>query len=171
MTVRTLRSDTAPKYRLRFLLQEFHLPFGITLIGRGDDCHITLFDPAVSRKHARIIVDDRCAIIDDLQSRNGCRVNGKRITGPTDLSEGDRIRIGTQELVFGVASETSHVQRRDTGSLCFCAACRTPYAIEMNACPQCGSTFRAVNGPVDGEEDDRTTQPLKRRPSAPPRAR
>src|SRR5262245_53911418 len=45
MTVRTLRSDTAPKYRLRFLLQEFHLPFGITLIGRGDDCHITLFDP------------------------------------------------------------------------------------------------------------------------------
>jgi len=169
MTVRTLRSDAAPRYRLRFLLQEFHLPFGITLVGRGEDCHITLFDPSVSRQHARIIVDDRCVILDDLGSRNGCRVNGKRITGPTELVEGDRIRIGTQELVFGIASETSHVQRRDTGSLCFCAACRTAYAIEMNACPQCGSTLRGPASLGDYEDDDRTTQPLRRRSSRPPR--
>jgi predicted component of type VI protein secretion system len=170
MTVRSLRSTAAPKYRLRFLLQEFHLAFGITLIGRGEDCHITLFDSSVSRQHARIIVDDRCAIIDDLKSRNGSRVNGKRIDGPVELSEGDRIRIGTQELVFGTTSETSHVQRRDTGSLCFCAACRTAYAKEMNACPHCGSTLR---GPASlsecDDEFDRTTQPLRRRSSRPPR--
>jgi hypothetical protein len=170
MIVRSLRSTAAPKYRLRFLLQEFHLPFGITLIGRGEDCHVTLFDSSVSRRHARIIVDDRCAIIDDLKSRNGCRVNGKRIDGPTELCEGDRIRIGTQELVFGTTAETSHVQRRDTGSICFCAGCRTAYAHEMNACPQCGSTLR---GPANlGELDDdfdRTTQPLRRRSSPPSR--
>jgi pSer/pThr/pTyr-binding forkhead associated (FHA) protein len=169
MTVRSLRSTAAPKYRLRFLLQEFHLPFGITLIGRGEDCHITLFDSSVSRQHARIIVDDRCAIIDDLKSRNGCRVNGKRITGPTELSEGDRIRIGTQELVFGTTSETSHVQRRDTGSLCFCAACRSAYPKEMNACPQCGSTLRGPSSLAEDDEEDRTTQPLRRRSSRPPR--
>jgi predicted component of type VI protein secretion system len=156
------------------LLQEFNLPFGITLIGRGDDCHITLFDSSVSRRHARIIVDDRCAIIDDLKSRNGCRVNGKRIQGPTELSEGDRIRIGTQELVFGTTSETSHVQRRDTGSLCICNACRTAYAKEMNACPQCGATSRGPastgepSGEPEAEDDELTTQPRRRRSSLPP---
>src|SRR5258706_6808817 len=127
MALSTLRSESSPRYRLRFLLQEFNLPFGITIVGRGDDCQITLFDPSVSRQHARIIVDDRCAIIEDLKSRNGCRVNGKRIQGPTQLVEGDRIRIGTQELVFGTASETSHVQRRGAGSPCFFAAGRPAY--------------------------------------------
>jgi hypothetical protein len=51
------------RYRLRFLLQEFDLPAGQTLIGRGDDCHITVFDPAISRRHARIFVDDQHALL------------------------------------------------------------------------------------------------------------
>src|SRR5689334_10535654 len=102
MTVNAVRSADSRKYRLRFLLQEFNLPFGITIIGRADDCQVTLLDPSVSRHHARIIVDDHCAILEDLRSLNGCRVNGARIRKPTDLVEGDRIRIGTQELVFGV---------------------------------------------------------------------
>ena len=168
MTMRTLRSDVAPKYRLRFLLQEFNLPFGITIIGRADDCHITLFDPSVSRQHARIIVDDRCAIIEDLRSRNGCRVNGVKISGVVELSEGDRIRIGTQELVFGGAYESSHVQRRDTGSLCFCAACRTAYAKEMDACPHCGATARGP-GSSAGVEDEPMTGSRRRRSSPPSR--
>jgi predicted component of type VI protein secretion system len=172
MAVSTVRSK-APRYRLRFLRQEFNLPFGITTIGRGDDCHITLFDTSVSRRHARIIVDDRCAILEDLRSRNGCRVNGKRIRGPTMLWEGDRIRIGTQELVFGTASETSHVQRRNTGSLCYCASCRAAYAAEMKACPQCGSTQQGPS--ATSEEDDPieptepTTDPRRRRSVPPPR--
>jgi len=168
MTVRTLRSEAAPKYRLRFLLQEFNLPFGITIIGRADDCQVTLFDPSVSRQHARIIVDDRCAIIEDLKSRNGCRVNGVRIRGPVELAEGDRIRIGTQELVFGGAYESSHVQRRDTGSICFCAVCRTAYASEMGSCPHCGATAR---GPASsaGGDDESVTQPRRRRAGPPSR--
>jgi hypothetical protein len=149
------------------LLQEFNLPFGITLIGRGDDCHVTLFDPSVSRQHARIIVDRRCAIIEDLHSRNGCRVNGVRIDRPIELAEGDRIRIGTQELVFGAVHESSHTQRRDTGSICYCAVCRTAYAKEMDVCPQCGSSVRGPSSAGDfGEED--ATHSRRRRASSPP---
>jgi hypothetical protein len=172
MTIGTARSNTAPKHRLRFLLQEFNLPLGITLIGRAEDCQVTLLDPSVSRHHARIVVDDRCATIEDLQSRNGCRINGKKISGPTLLAEGDRIRIGTQELVFGSTTETSHVQRRVTGSICFCAACRTAYAKEMNVCPQCGATARgpaSATEPSDDGDDPRTTQPNRWRSSPPSR--
>jgi predicted component of type VI protein secretion system len=165
MSASTVRPESAPRYRLRFLLQEFHLPFGITLIGRGEDCQITLFDASVSRQHARIIVDDRCAIIDDMRSRNGSRVNGRRINGPTTLREGDRIRIGTQELVFGIAYETSHVQKRNTGSICFCESCKSAYAQEMNACPHCGST--AMSG--EWEEEDASHCRRRKRSSPPSR--
>ena len=166
MSASTVRSESAPRFRLRFLLQEFNLPFGITLIGRGDDCQITLFDASVSRQHARIIVDDRCAILDDLRSRNGSRVNGRRIHGPTTLREGDRIRIGTQELVLGVAYETSHVQKRNTGSICFCESCNAAYAQEMNGCPHCGSTATAARW---GEEEDASHLRRRRRSSPPSR--
>ena len=168
MALGTLRSESAPRYRLRFLLQEFNLPFGITIIGRGEDCQISLFDPSVSRQHARIIVDDRCAIFEDLKSRNGCRVNGKRIHGPTQLVEGDRIRIGTQELVFGVSLETSHVQRRNTGSLWLCSECQTAYAKEMEACPHCGSTAGGGPSSAADAEEEANTHLRRRRPSVPP---
>jgi len=152
MTVNAAQSDVLRRYRLRFLLQEFHLPFGVTIIGRADDCHVTLFDPSVSRRHARIIVDEHRAIIEDLGSLNGCRVNGVRIVGSVDLVEGDRVRIGTQELVFGGAYESSHVQRRQTGSLCYCGGCHTAYAEEMGSCPACGS--KAREPPITGEVED-----------------
>ena len=45
------------RYRLRFLLQEFDLPRGTTLIGRSSECQVTIEDPLVSRQHARILID------------------------------------------------------------------------------------------------------------------
>jgi hypothetical protein len=161
------------RYRLRFLLQEFDLAAGPTLIGRGDDCHITIFDPAISRRHARIFVDDQHAVLEDLGSRNGCRVNGIPVKEPTELSDGDRIRIGTQELVLSeVRPATSQVIHRQTGSLCFCAGCRAAYAKEMDSCPHCGSTLRGpnplVHGETDPEEDTENLPQDRRYASGPP---
>ena len=149
---------TGARYRLRFLLQEFDLPAGHTLIGRGEDCHITIFDPAISRRHARIFVDDRHALLEDLGSRNGCRVNGIPIKGMIELSDGDRLRIGTQELVLSeVHAATLSVIHRQTGSLCFCGSCRAAYAKEMDSCPHCGSTLCGPNplaqSDTDADED------------------
>jgi hypothetical protein len=128
------------RYRLRFLLQEFDLPQGETLIGRGPECRITIIDPLVSRNHARVWVEGDHATIEDLGSRNGSRVNDHMVVGKQPLCDGDRIRIGTQELVFTeVDAAAPSGERKATGFLCTCAHCQTPFPQEMKSCPNCGS--------------------------------
>lgn len=162
------RPQSSGRYRLRFLLQEYDLPMGSTLIGRGDDCHITIFDPSISRRHARIVTDNNSALFEDLGSRNGCRINGSYVREPTELSDGDRIRIGTQELVFSEVHTNSHVHYRQTGSICYCASCHAAYAKEMDWCPHCGSTLRGAS-PSGTESDEEMAQPSpRRRASGPP---
>jgi hypothetical protein len=128
------------RYRLRFVLQEFDLPRGVTVIGRSLECHLTIEDPLVSRRHARIVVGDGGAQIEDLESRNGVKVNGATIKQPTTLRNGDRLRIGTQELVFSRVDEAGRSHSRTTGQLRLCANCRQPYPREMLACPTCEAT-------------------------------
>jgi len=45
-------------------------------------------------------VADEVALLEDLGSRNGTLVNGERISSPTPLANGDRIKIGAASLVF-----------------------------------------------------------------------
>jgi hypothetical protein len=130
----------ATRFRLRFLLQEFTLTLGDTFIGRSHDCQITIFDPLISRRHARIRVFGDRAVLEDLGSRNGCRVNGALMQAPHPLTAGDRIRIGKHELVFAEVSAAAPVPReRQTGSLVICANCDTVYSGEMGMCPACWS--------------------------------
>ena len=74
---------------------------GGALVGRSRDCDIVLADANVSRRHAEI----RPAAagtwtIADLGSTNGVRVNGHQIQGAEALTAGDRIVLGTAEIVF-----------------------------------------------------------------------
>lgn len=135
-----MQYEGGTRFRLRFMLQEFELGPGDTLIGRSDECHITLFDPLISRKHARIQVLANSAVLEDLGSRNGCRVNGIAVRGRHTLAAGDRIRIGKHEFVFGECAAVVPAGReRQTGSLVFCAGCDSPYPGELGMCPNCGS--------------------------------
>lgn len=129
------------RYRLRFLLQEFDLPGQAVDIGRGPECHVTVEDPLISRRHARIEVRANEAEIEDLGSRNGVRINGRLIQGRSPLRHGDRIRLGTQELVFIVADERAAAVRT-TGYLSLCASCGKPYPEQAPACPHCGAIPR-----------------------------
>ncbi len=129
------------RYRLRFLLQEFDLPRGATILGRSTDCHVTIEDPLVSRHHARIVLTGDVAVVHDLNSRNGVKINGVAVKAPTELKDGDRLRIGTQELVFcRVVAAVGASSAKTTGFLRHCARCRMPYAQESGACPGCGAT-------------------------------
>lgn len=128
------------RYRLRFLLQEFDLPRGATILGRSSDCHVTIEDPLVSRHHARIVLDGDRAVVYDLNSRNGVKINGTPIKEPTELKDGDRLRIGTQELVFCRVEASPQAPSKTTGFLRHCARCRMPYPQEAGACPSCGAT-------------------------------
>ena len=44
------------RYRLRFLLQEFDLPRGATILGRSSDCHVTIEDPQPNLKNVTLII-------------------------------------------------------------------------------------------------------------------
>lgn len=140
------------RFRLRFLLQEIDLPQGETLIGRSTACHITLEDPLVSRTHARITVEPERALVEDLGSRNGLLVNGERVQAPTELFDGARIRVGTQEFVLGRVAESQTARKigQDTGFLCHCASCGLPYPNKMSECPSCGSTERFEEDTLSG---------------------
>jgi hypothetical protein len=136
------------RYRLRFVLQEVDLPRGVTVIGRSLDCHVTIEDALVSRRHAQLVVAENGVQIEDLGSRNGVKVNGSTIVGATPLRSGDRLRIGTQELLLTRVEEASRAQARTTGQLRFCANCRQPYPREMVACPTCEATEQTEDDTV-----------------------
>jgi predicted component of type VI protein secretion system len=88
------------RWRLRYLQHDLELSEGQFAVGRNATCQLSLDDPLVSRRHALLTVTGDGVTIEDLQSRNGVLVNGKRITGRTDVQVGDRILIGAQELTL-----------------------------------------------------------------------
>jgi len=69
---------------------------GVT-IGR-EGCEITLADPEVSRRHARIGSLDDALAIEDLGSANGTYVNGRKLSGVAELKDGDAVKMGNSSL-------------------------------------------------------------------------
>lgn len=70
------------------------------LIGRSPSAAIKLSDPTVSRLHARIERRGAHAYVEDLGSRNGTLLNGTQLAHESPLSPGDRVRVGSTEIVF-----------------------------------------------------------------------
>lgn len=72
------------------------------IIGRNKTADLSLADEKVSRKHAVLKFNskDKTFEIQDLDSLNGCHLNGKRIHGSKSLQSGDEIRIGDFFLIF-----------------------------------------------------------------------
>jgi len=81
----------------------FGLPEGDHVVGREPGVTVWLDSPRVSRRHARILVDNARATIDDLGSKNGTFVRDVRLTAPALLEAGDAIRIGPFTLIFRVS--------------------------------------------------------------------
>lgn len=76
------------------------LAYGETIIGRTPECTIQIIGPSVSRRHARLFVSAEGATIEDLRSLNGTFVGERRISEVTTLNDGDRIRIGKEQVRF-----------------------------------------------------------------------
>jgi len=76
---------------------------GRLVIGRHPACDIIIDASAVSRQHAAITIQDgHHTTIEDLRSRNGTVLNGRLLTAPQQLADGDQIQICEQLLVFSV---------------------------------------------------------------------
>ena len=70
-----------------------------TTFGRKPGNGVQLLDASVSGKHAEVVVDARGALVRDLGSTNGTRVNGERISEKR-LNGGDRVMFGTIDMIF-----------------------------------------------------------------------
>jgi pSer/pThr/pTyr-binding forkhead associated (FHA) protein len=102
------------RFRLRYLHHDLELFEGQFVVGRSASCQLSLDDALVSRRHAMLVVSNDGVTVEDLESRNGVIVNGARITTRIAVKPGDKIVIGTQELVLQKGSETSG---RDTADV------------------------------------------------------
>lgn len=75
---------------------------GENLVGRDASAHVPLDLYSVSRVHARIVVGDDGAWIEDRRSKNGTRVGDRPVTGATALRDGDRLLFGTVSAVYRI---------------------------------------------------------------------
>ncbi|HTU79450.1 MAG TPA: DUF3662 and FHA domain-containing protein [Solirubrobacteraceae bacterium] len=69
-------------------------------IGRSRECDVVLEDAGISRRHARILAGPDGWTVEDLGSTNGVRVNGEQLRGARVLAPGDKVELGSTELVF-----------------------------------------------------------------------
>jgi pSer/pThr/pTyr-binding forkhead associated (FHA) protein len=93
------------RYRLRHQQHDLELNEGTFAVGRNASCQLSLDDPLVSRRHALFEVGAGGVTVEDLNSRNGVIVNGHRIETKVQISVGDRILIGSQELTLLAARD------------------------------------------------------------------
>jgi Protein of unknown function (DUF3662)/FHA domain len=76
------------------------------LVGRGDDCDVSISLPEVSRRHVIIFRQDGQAYVIDLDSVNGTAIDGTRVGRlPMPINSGSILTIAGYDLRF------SHVSR------------------------------------------------------------
>jgi pSer/pThr/pTyr-binding forkhead associated (FHA) protein len=105
-------------YVLRFISGKYQggefpiVPDKQIVVGRSSDLDMVLVEDMVSRKHARIAMQQDQIWIEDLGSTNGTFVNGEKIKRAR-LKEGDRVLIGTSILKV-IAGDATAGQRNET---------------------------------------------------------
>src|SRR6185503_7822620 len=95
--------------------REFVFEQESVLIGRTSDCDVVLYDPGVSRKHARIFSDPGGYFVEDMGSSNGTKVNGA-IIKKKQLSDGDAISLGPVVFNFAGVSIDDQTDNTDSGA-------------------------------------------------------
>ena len=87
-------SGRPSRYRIVDAARSIQLREGTNLIGRAPEATVRIDSIWVSRDHARILVDQLSASIEDLESRNGTFLNGTEVVRPMRLAAGDTIFLG-----------------------------------------------------------------------------
>jgi len=95
-----LRIMNGPNEGTRIELEEGHE----YVVGRAQDAQILLNTDLVSRRHAKLRRDLAGTHVEDLESRNGIRLNRKSIVSAT-LSDGDELEIGGVKMLYIDLSE------------------------------------------------------------------
>ena len=87
---------------------------GEHVLGRDPDLALFFDSSGVSRRHALIRIAGDTARVEDLGSKNGTFVSDRCVDVPTELRDGDRIRIGSVEMTLTAlrAPASTRTERR-----------------------------------------------------------
>ena len=78
-----------------------------TTVGRSARNDLCVEDPFTSRLHAELRRQADSYWLSDLGSANGTYLNGMRLAQPSQLHDGDRIRIGETEIDYSERADTA----------------------------------------------------------------
>lgn len=85
-----------------------------TIVGRSNECDITLAAAHLSRRHAKLVVKEGMLYVKDLGSSNGTYLNGKRVN-EARVKRGDDLRFDT--LSFGVIGPADDMDKTTVRSI------------------------------------------------------
>ena len=97
----TLVAQTGPLNGQRWVIKDF------LLLGRENNCNIVIPSRQVSRMHARVTATNEGILLEDLASKNGTHYNGKPITDPVLLEDGDVIQIALAQQFIFISSDAT----------------------------------------------------------------
>ena len=75
---------------------------GESIIGRDPGACVLIDDSSVSRRHARVIVSDEGATLEDLGSKNGTFLQNTKVESVVPLSDGDKLKVGSIALTIRI---------------------------------------------------------------------
>ncbi|HIA48044.1 MAG TPA: FHA domain-containing protein [Candidatus Hydrogenedentes bacterium] len=79
-------------------IQRWPIDIDEVIIGRSDKANVVIEGGSISRRHARLWVEDGIVAAEDLGSRNGIKINGVR-TRSGSLQDGDQMEVGKHFFV------------------------------------------------------------------------
>jgi len=85
--------------------KRFPLPLGEHIVGREADADVRIESSTVSRRHARLRVTVKGIVLEDFGSKNGTYRGDDPVVAPVRLADGDRLRIGSEQVVLRMRGE------------------------------------------------------------------
>jgi pSer/pThr/pTyr-binding forkhead associated (FHA) protein len=120
--------------------REYGLTKDSLTIGRVEkDNDIVLDSADASRQHCKLTREGEAWFVEDLKSRNGTRVNGRKVT-KFELADGDEIQVGTVRLQFLAHADAPAAGGHDE--------------IELEITLEEDAYVRFLGGPRQGEKVD-----------------
>ena len=80
--------------------QRYSLNAPSIVLGRSSEADIHIDDTGVSRRHLEIRTANGVTSAVDLGSTNGSYVNGQKVSGSTELTDGSTITMGRTKIIF-----------------------------------------------------------------------
>jgi hypothetical protein len=87
--------------------QRYSLNAPSIVLGRSSEADILVEDTGVSRKHLEIQTADGVIRAVDLGSTNGSYVNGHKVDGSVELTDGSTITMGRTKIIFRLLPQPS----------------------------------------------------------------